>query len=192
MAAARAATGTSGQRHHWYLGACRTWDVDSEKRPQRGQFLLDLPAHSPAMGQKDGEKWTAAAASQPTLPKSDRLLAAVVKVCSWCGRDHPQACGPMRALSSITRVYVGLRHVRLSWFLSLSFLLQGGLSPYGHLVERTMKPSYCAEQGQRRFNGRGGSALRPIHSGRIPSMGTIPHGTTWSSKVEVTDEAVPT
>ena len=56
------------------LGACRTWDVDSKKRPQRGQFLLDLPAHSPAMGQKDGEKWTAAAASQPTLPKSDRLL----------------------------------------------------------------------------------------------------------------------
>ena len=28
------------------------------------------------MGQKDGEKWTAAVDSQPTLPKSDRLLAA--------------------------------------------------------------------------------------------------------------------
>ncbi|MGH6637176.1 MAG: type II secretion system major pseudopilin GspG [Polaromonas sp.] len=27
------------------------------------------------MGQKDGEKWTAAADLQPTLPKSDRLLA---------------------------------------------------------------------------------------------------------------------
>jgi len=26
------------------------------------------------MGQKDGEKWTAAVTSQPTLPKSDRLL----------------------------------------------------------------------------------------------------------------------
>jgi len=26
------------------------------------------------MGQKDGEKWTAAVDSQPTLPKSDRLL----------------------------------------------------------------------------------------------------------------------
>ena len=27
------------------------------------------------MGQKDGEKWTAAVDSQPTLPKPDRLLA---------------------------------------------------------------------------------------------------------------------
>ena len=46
----------------------------SENRPQRGQFLPDLQAHSPAMGQKDGEKWTAAVDLQPTLPKSDRLL----------------------------------------------------------------------------------------------------------------------
>ena len=36
------------------LGACRTWGVESENRPQRGQFLPDLQAHSPAMGQKDG------------------------------------------------------------------------------------------------------------------------------------------
>jgi len=33
-----------------------------------------LQSHSPAMGQKDGEKWTAAVESQPTLPKPDRLL----------------------------------------------------------------------------------------------------------------------
>ena len=58
------------------LGACRTWGVDSENRPQRGQFLPDLQAHSPAMGQKDGEKWTAAVDLQPTIPKSDRLLAS--------------------------------------------------------------------------------------------------------------------
>ena len=31
-------------------GACRTWGVESENRPQRGQFLPDLQAHSPAMG----------------------------------------------------------------------------------------------------------------------------------------------
>ena len=55
------------------LGACRTWGVDSEKRPQRGQFLPDLQAHSPAMGQKAGKKWTAAAVSKPTIPKPDRL-----------------------------------------------------------------------------------------------------------------------
>ena len=55
------------------LGGCRTWNVESENRPQRGQFLPDLQPHSPAMGQKDGEKWTAAAALQPTNSKSDRL-----------------------------------------------------------------------------------------------------------------------
>ena len=57
------------------LGACRAWGVDSEKRPQRGQFLPDLQAHSSTMGQKAGKKWTAEAVSQPTIPKSDRLLA---------------------------------------------------------------------------------------------------------------------
>ncbi|MEY4561622.1 MAG: hypothetical protein RLZZ618_899, partial [Pseudomonadota bacterium] len=42
-----------------------------------GQFLPDLQAHSPAMGQKDGEKWTAAVDLQPTLSKSDRLLGSL-------------------------------------------------------------------------------------------------------------------
>ena len=51
------------------------WSVDREKWPQRGQFLPDLQPHSTAMGQKDGKKWTAAAALQPTNSKSDRLLA---------------------------------------------------------------------------------------------------------------------
>ena len=62
------------------LGACRTWGVDSENRPQRGQFLPDLQPHSPAMGQEDGEEWTAAVDSQPTLPKPDRLLAQVCQL----------------------------------------------------------------------------------------------------------------
>ena len=56
------------------LGACRTWGVESENWPQRGQFLPDLQPHSGAMGQKDGEKWTAAVNLQPTIPKSDMLL----------------------------------------------------------------------------------------------------------------------
>jgi len=56
------------------LGGCRAWGAESENRPQRGQFLPDLQAHSPAMGQKDGEKWTAAADLQPAIPKSDSLL----------------------------------------------------------------------------------------------------------------------
>ena len=63
------------------LGGCRTWNVESENRPQRGQFLPDLQPHSPAMGQKDGEKWTAAVDLQPTISKSDSLL----------GQPSPQA-----------------------------------------------------------------------------------------------------
>ena len=59
---------------HPRLGACRAWSVDREKRPQRGQFLPNLQPHSTAMGQKNGKKWTAAAALQPTNSKSDRLL----------------------------------------------------------------------------------------------------------------------
>jgi len=44
-----------------------------ENRPQRGQFLPDSQAHSTAMGQEDGEKWTAAVDLQPAISKSDRL-----------------------------------------------------------------------------------------------------------------------
>ncbi|MFZ5485651.1 MAG: sensor domain-containing diguanylate cyclase [Pseudomonadota bacterium] len=57
-------------------GACRTLGVVSENAPQRGQFLPDSPPHSGAMGQEDGKKWAAAAHSQPTIPKSDRLLGS--------------------------------------------------------------------------------------------------------------------
>ena len=56
------------------LGACRALGVESENAPQRGQFLSDSPPHSGAMGQEAGKKWAAAAHSQPTIPKSDRLL----------------------------------------------------------------------------------------------------------------------
>ncbi|MDP2787209.1 MAG: uroporphyrinogen-III synthase [Pseudomonadota bacterium] len=58
------------------LAACRTLVVDSKNRPRRDQFLPDSPPHSPAMGQEAGEKWAAAVDLQPTIPKSDRLLAA--------------------------------------------------------------------------------------------------------------------
>ncbi|MGD9551149.1 MAG: hypothetical protein AB7V41_09140, partial [Burkholderiaceae bacterium] len=56
------------------LGACRALGVESENVPQRGQFLLDSPPHSGTMGQEAGKRWAAAAHSQPTIPKSDRLL----------------------------------------------------------------------------------------------------------------------
>jgi len=54
-------------------GACQTLGVESENVPQRGQFLSDSQSHSGAMGQEAGKKWAAAAHSQPTTPKSDRL-----------------------------------------------------------------------------------------------------------------------
>ena len=59
------------------LADCRTLAVDSEKRLRRSQFLPDLQPHNPAMGQKAGEKWTAAVALQPTIPKSGRLLGSL-------------------------------------------------------------------------------------------------------------------
>ena len=64
--------------------------LSSENRPQRGQFLPDLQAHSPALGQEDGEKWTVAVDLQPTIPKSDRLLDNLVDLIVTC-LTHPAA-----------------------------------------------------------------------------------------------------
>ncbi len=44
--------------------------------------MPDLQPHSPAMGQKDGKKWTAAADLQPTISKSDSLLAIFGRIAS--------------------------------------------------------------------------------------------------------------
>jgi len=41
------------------------------------------------MGQKDGEKWTAAADLQPTISKSDRLLGYRRRVHGILGRGMP-------------------------------------------------------------------------------------------------------
>ena len=67
------------------LGACRALDVESENAPQRDQFLPDSPPHSGAMGQEGGKKWAAAAHSQPTIPKSDRLLGPGAPAHCWFG-----------------------------------------------------------------------------------------------------------
>ncbi len=62
-------------------GGGRAWSTESEKRPQRGQFLPDSQSHSRAMGSEDGEKWTAAVDSQPVISKPGRLLE-IVKLAS--------------------------------------------------------------------------------------------------------------
>ncbi len=59
------------------LGACRTLVVDSENRPRRGCFLPDSPPHGYSMGQESGKKGAGAVDLQPTIPKSDRLLARI-------------------------------------------------------------------------------------------------------------------
>lgn len=77
-------------------GGCRAWSVESENRPQRGQFLPDLQPHSRAMGQKDGvleerrsQKWTAAVDLQPTVCKYYRFLDADAPSAAHCApSDH--------------------------------------------------------------------------------------------------------
>ncbi len=67
-------TAAIDRREKW-PGVCRTLVVDSENLPQRGHFLPDSLPHGCSMGQEAGEKWAAAAGLQPTIPKTDRLLA---------------------------------------------------------------------------------------------------------------------
>ncbi len=77
------------------LGACRTLVGDSENRPRRGRFLPDSPPHGCSMGQETGKKGAGAVDLQPTIPKSDRLLApndAPAIIAALHGRaDHPSA-----------------------------------------------------------------------------------------------------
>ena len=102
------------------LGACRTWGVESENRPQRGQFSPDLQAHSPAMGQKDGEKWTAAVDLQPTIPKSDRLLGHQLAfepgpACEISG-IHSEICSAVSNLvTNAVRYTPEAGLIRVSW-----------------------------------------------------------------------------
>ncbi len=81
------------------LGAWAAEGVDSENGPQRGQFLPDSQAHSPAMGQEAGEKWTAAAYLQPTLLLPPTLLA------QQGGR--PLYHGPLQLLAGPHRIEAG-------------------------------------------------------------------------------------
>ena len=52
------------------------------------------------MGQKAGEKWTAAAKLQPTIPKSDRLLVTIRRGAIRAGMTGPAKSGRDRAESA--------------------------------------------------------------------------------------------
>ena len=84
-----------GERH--VLAACRTLGVDSVKVPQRGPFLPDSPPHSGSMGQEAGKKWAAAAHSQPTIPKSGRLLGLAAPSANRFGRVSPTTAAHVQA-----------------------------------------------------------------------------------------------
>lgn len=56
-------------------GACRTFVVDSEHRPHPDRVLPDSPPHGCSMGQETDKEGVSAVDIQPTIPKSDRLLA---------------------------------------------------------------------------------------------------------------------
>ena len=55
--------------------------------------MPNLQTHSRAMGQKGGEKWTAAVDLQPTISKSDRLLDRTPR--------KPQMADPMLGLDLV-------------------------------------------------------------------------------------------
>ncbi|MGE4376087.1 MAG: hypothetical protein AB7E10_01790 [Burkholderiaceae bacterium] len=78
--------------------------VDSENAPRRGQFLPDSQPHSGAMGQEDGKKWAAAAHSQPTIPKSDRLLGP------WAPQPSPRTfwATSARAFALVAALFLAL------------------------------------------------------------------------------------
>ena len=80
--------------------------LTSENRPQRGKFWPDLQAHTPAMGQKVGEKWTAAVDLQPTLPKSDRLLGMDERLLSSMLLKSLAMAPPCKGLRVIVTSYV--------------------------------------------------------------------------------------
>jgi hypothetical protein len=59
-----------------HLGAGPTLSLASENAPQRDQFWPDARPQGGTPGHEDGQRWVAAAHAQPTMPRSDRLLAS--------------------------------------------------------------------------------------------------------------------
>ena len=59
------------------LGAYRDWGVEAKIGPSEDSFCQVRRLLAIDIGQEAGEKWTAAVNLQPTLPKPDRLLAAL-------------------------------------------------------------------------------------------------------------------
>ena len=74
-----------GMRSSQRPGACRTCGSRNGNRPQRGQFLTDLPAQCPVVGRGAQAESAPVVGLQPMRQKFDRLLGM---------RDAPQeSCG---------------------------------------------------------------------------------------------------
>jgi wyosine [tRNA(Phe)-imidazoG37] synthetase (radical SAM superfamily) len=105
------------------LAACRTLVVDSEKRPRRAHFLPDSRPHGCSMGQEAGEKGAVAVVSQPTIPKSDRLLDDPRAQLLAITAVHPMRESAARAL---------LASAGADWSLAGELLASGALQRVEH------------------------------------------------------------
>jgi hypothetical protein len=72
------APGVPGMHRVPCLRACRAWGVEAKFGPSEDSFCRVRRPIAIAMGREAGEKWTAAADLQPTLPKSHRLPADMI------------------------------------------------------------------------------------------------------------------
>ncbi len=151
--AAREAQGLPAVNAFWVhgagaLGACRTLGVDSENAPQRDQFLPDPPLHSGSMGQEDGKKWAAGAHSQPTIPKSDRLLA------DWQSpRADPAAAPPTTVTVAEDLRTPALREDWPAWAAAWQQLDAGPLAALHAQMQRgaAVQLTLCGERGALHF-----------------------------------------
>ena len=116
-----------GPRSSQRPGACRTCGSRNGNRPQRGQFLTDLPAQCPVVGQGAQAESAPVVGLQPMRQKFDRLLGmrdAPQESCGSTWRLVPSAPGSDQVVNSgkgfdvpsnlVSSVRTGLRK-RMSW-----------------------------------------------------------------------------
>ncbi len=92
-----------GTRSSQQSGACRTCGSRKGNRPQRGQFLTDLPAQFPVGGQRAQAESASVVGLQPMRQKLDRLLAmrdALQESCGSTWRLVPSAPGSDHVVNS--------------------------------------------------------------------------------------------
>lgn len=102
-----------------------------QNQPQQAPFLPDSQAHSPAMGEKDAEKWIAAVGLQPALPKSaGPALPAHGWRAQWAKALHSMhPAHPAKPAGPDNPVDLGGDAPVAHWVAALQALLQHSDSP---------------------------------------------------------------